>query len=50
MLVHAIDEEARAFYLRHGFEPSPTDSLHLMILIKDVAKAVEAARKPPDIR
>jgi hypothetical protein len=38
------------FYLRHGFQPSPTDPLHLMILIKDIAKAVEAARKAPDIR
>jgi len=43
MLVHAIDEQARAFYLRHGLESSPTDPLHLMILIKDIAKAVEAA-------
>jgi GNAT superfamily N-acetyltransferase len=41
MLVHAIDEEARAFYLHHGFEPSPTDPLHLMILIKDIAKAIQ---------
>jgi GNAT superfamily N-acetyltransferase len=31
MLVHAADEEARGFYLRHGLEPSPTDPLHLMI-------------------
>jgi GNAT superfamily N-acetyltransferase len=46
MLVHAIDEEARAFYLRHGLEPSPTDPLHLMILIKDIANAVDAAGKP----
>ena len=43
MLVHAADEEARGFYLRHGFEPSPTDPLHLMILIKDMRKAVDAA-------
>lgn len=50
MLVHAIDEEARVFYLRHGFQPSPTDPLHLMILIKDIANAVEAAKEAPDIR
>jgi GNAT superfamily N-acetyltransferase len=43
MLVHAIDEDARAFYRRHGLEPSPTDPLHLMILIKDVAAAVNSA-------
>ena len=43
MLVHASDDEARAFYLRHGFEPSSTDSLHLMILIEDIAAALQAA-------
>lgn len=41
-LVHAIDEDARAFYLRHGLEPSPSDRLHEMILIKDIAAAVGA--------
>lgn len=45
MLVHAIDADARAFYLRHGLEFSPTDSLHLMILIKDVAAALDAAAR-----
>jgi GNAT superfamily N-acetyltransferase len=43
MLVHAIDNDARAFYIRHGLEPSPTDPLHLMILIKDIAGALDAA-------
>ena len=43
MLVHAIDDHARAFYLRHGFEPSVSDSLHLMLLIKDIAAALNAA-------
>jgi GNAT superfamily N-acetyltransferase len=42
LLVHAIDEEARVFYLRHGLEPSPSDRLHPMILIKDIAAAVGA--------
>lgn len=36
MLVHAIDDDARAFYLRYGFEPSPTDALNLQLLLKDV--------------
>ena len=44
MLVHAIDAQARAFYMRHGLEPSPTDPLHLMILTKDIATAIAAAR------
>jgi GNAT superfamily N-acetyltransferase len=45
MIVHAIDEDAPAFYVRHGLEPSPTDPRHLMILIKDIAAAVNAASK-----
>lgn len=47
LLVHAIDEEARAFYLRHGLKPSPSDRLHLMILIKDIAAAVGATSSNP---
>lgn len=42
MLVHALDADARAFYLHHGLEPSPTDPLHLMILIKDIEAAIRA--------
>lgn len=42
LLVHAIDPEARAFYIRHGLEPSPTDPLHLMTLIKDIVAAINA--------
>ena len=36
LLVHARDERAAAFYARHGFEPSPTDPLHRVLLIKDL--------------
>lgn len=43
MLVHALDENAREFYTRHGFEPSRTDPLHLMMLIKDIVIAIDAA-------
>jgi len=45
MLVHAIDDNARAFYLHHGLEPSPTDPRHLMILVKDIQAAINAATK-----
>ena len=45
LLVHAIDDNARAFYLRHGLEPSPTDPRHLMILIKDIQATVDAATR-----
>lgn len=42
LLVHALDRSARDFYMRHGFEPSPTDPLHLMMLIKDLAASLHA--------
>ena len=40
VLVDAFDDSARRFYLRYGFEPSPTDPLHLMLLMKDIRKSV----------
>jgi len=41
LLIHAKDDEARNFYMRHAeFEPSPTDPLHLFLLIKDLRKAL----------
>lgn len=42
LLIHAKDEDARAFYMHHAeFEPSPTDPLHLFLLMKDLRKALE---------
>ena len=38
--IHAKDERARTFYRRFGFEPSPVDEFHLMLLLKDLRKAV----------
>lgn len=43
MLVHSIDEDAAAFYRRHGFEPSPTDPHNLQLLIKDIRRSAESA-------
>lgn len=41
LLVHARDDEARAFYLHHAeFHPSPTDPLHLLLLMKDARRAM----------
>ena len=40
VLVHAIDEAARKFYEYFEFEPSPIDSITLMLLLKDVRKAL----------
>jgi GNAT superfamily N-acetyltransferase len=40
VLVHALDATARAFYARFGFEPSPTHSLHLVLLMKDIRRTL----------
>lgn len=36
LLVHAKDEAARKWYLSWDFEPSPTDPMHLFLLLKDL--------------
>jgi GNAT superfamily N-acetyltransferase len=36
MIVHAISEEAKAFYLRLGLEPSPVDPMMLMVTLADL--------------
>ena len=40
LAVHAKDEEARRFYEHFDFVPSPTDSMHLFVLLKDVRRIV----------
>ena len=40
--VHAKDEEARTFYLKFDFIPSPTDPMHLFVLLKDVRRIIAA--------
>lgn len=41
LLVHAKHEAAKAWYLPYGFEESPTDPLHLQMLMKDVRAFLE---------
>lgn len=36
LLVHALDEPAKAFYERLGFDPSPLDPMTLMITLADL--------------
>ena len=38
--VHAKDDEAQRFYNRFDFVPSPSDPMHLFVLLKDVRKIV----------
>ncbi|WP_159567279.1 GNAT family N-acetyltransferase [Budvicia diplopodorum] len=40
MLVHALSDEAREFYLRVGFEPSPMDPMMLMVTLEDLVGSV----------
>lgn len=42
LLIHANDDEAKTFYLDQAeFEPSPTDGLHLLLLMKDLRRALD---------
>lgn len=41
LLVHALNDEARAFYEHFGFEPSPSDAMNLQLLIKDIRATIE---------
>jgi GNAT superfamily N-acetyltransferase len=43
LLVHALSEEAKAFYLRLGLSPSPLDPMTLMVTLADL----QAALAPP---
>ncbi|WP_255106056.1 MULTISPECIES: hypothetical protein [unclassified Synechococcus] len=42
LLVHAESASAQAFYLHliPEFEPSPTDPLHLVLLMKDILRTL----------
>lgn len=43
LLVHAKDEAARHWYLQWEFEPSPSDPLHLFLLMKDLKAMLPTA-------
>ncbi len=38
LLVHAISDDAKAFYEKHGFRPSPIDPMTLMITLDEARK------------
>jgi GNAT superfamily N-acetyltransferase len=40
LVVHAKDEAARSFYAHLDFLPSPSDPLHLFMLLKDARRIV----------
>jgi GNAT superfamily N-acetyltransferase len=41
LVVHAKDENARRWYDQFDFEPSPTDPLHLFLLMKDLKRLLK---------
>lgn len=48
LVVHAATEEARRWYLQFGFEVSPTDPLHLILLMKDLKRFLDEAERSAD--
>lgn len=42
MLVHALSAQARAFYVRVGFDPSPLDEMTLMASVADLRASLYA--------
>lgn len=49
MVVHALSDEAKAFYLRLGLDESPLDPMTLMVTVADLRAAAYAETKvsPP---
>ena len=43
VLVHAKDSKASKFYGACGFSPSPSNPLHLMLLIKDLKRSLQSS-------
>jgi GNAT superfamily N-acetyltransferase len=40
LVVHAKDERARYWYEQFDFEPSPSDPLHLFLVMKDIKRLI----------
>jgi GNAT superfamily N-acetyltransferase len=40
LLAHALNDSARSFYEKFGFEESPTDAMNLQIIIKDIKASI----------
>jgi GNAT superfamily N-acetyltransferase len=43
LLVHAKHEQAKSFYMQYDFEESPTDPLHLLLLMKDLRATLKSS-------
>ena len=45
IVVHAISEEAKKFYVALGFEPSPREPMMLMVTLSDILAAARTKKK-----
>jgi GNAT superfamily N-acetyltransferase len=45
LVVHAKNDEARGFYAHYGFVESPSDPMHLHVLLKDLKRMYAAAQR-----
>lgn len=45
VVTHAKDEVAKAFYERYQFDPSPLNTFHLYLLMKDIREVFGEARE-----
>jgi len=43
IVVHAISEKARQFYIALGFDPCPAEAMTLVVTLRDIRAAIEAA-------
>ena len=42
IVVHAISEEARKFYIALGFDPCPAEAMTLVVTLRDIRAALQA--------
>jgi GNAT superfamily N-acetyltransferase len=47
ILLHAVSEEAKRFYVHHGFAESPVDPMTMMITLAHVERALGLAASKP---
>lgn len=50
LVVHAKDSAAKAFYEKYDFSPSPSDPLHLHVLVKDLRRIVARVYSSTDVQ
>jgi len=42
IVVHAISEQARSFYLALGFDPCPAEAMTLVVTLRDLRRAIKS--------